>query len=650
MTGRKTNGFFLQTPDVDADPATSNALFVFTGSTPAVAVGDKVIARGTAGEFFDLTQLESSLPGDVAVQSAGHPIPAAIALTPAMLDPAGPPDQLERFEAMRLHAATLISVAPTNGFGETFAVLPGVGRPMREPGIEVSLAVPPDPTTGVPDCCIPRFDENPERIVIDFDGLVGAAVLSITSHVVLTNITGPLDFSFGDYKILPESMPGASPNISFVAVPAPAADEFTVAGYNIENFANDEVQRRKAARTIRQVLRYPDVIGHIEIVSLTALQALAAQVNSDALAAGDPLPNYDARLVPASPGATQNVGFLVKTSRVQIDSVSQELASATYINPANNMEETLHDRPPFVLYATTMLPGMTPRPVIVIVNHPRSFIDVELVGGEGTRVRAKRTKQAESLAGLLQDLQTAHPTTPIIAIGDFNAFEFNDGFTDPLAILRGVPTSDDEIVVDGSPDLVNPDFVNLITRLPVSERYSFVFEGNAQALDHVLVNGVAAGSVSGYAIGRSNADFPEGVLFAGDATRPERSSDHDTPMAYFRFNNVSGSVAVTRGGFRRNAATGRFQQSITVRNTSAAALTGPVSVVLDGLSANATLFNLTGVTSCAAPAGSGYVHVNVGADGLLTPGESAAIVLEFVNPTNAGITYATRVVAGAGCR
>jgi Lamin Tail Domain/Calx-beta domain len=105
VTARKSNGFFLQTPDHgDDDPTTSQGLFVFTSSTPAVTVGDLVAARGTAGEFFSLTQLESSLPGDVTVESSGHGVPAAVTLTTAMLDADGAPDQLERFESMRTRA------------------------------------------------------------------------------------------------------------------------------------------------------------------------------------------------------------------------------------------------------------------------------------------------------------------------------------------------------------------------------------------------------------------------------------------------------------------------------------------------------------------------------------------------------------------
>ena len=59
---------------------------------------------------------------------------------------------------MRMHADTLVSVAPTNEFGETFTVLDGVARPLREPGIEVTVPIPPDPTSACPDCCIPVWD------------------------------------------------------------------------------------------------------------------------------------------------------------------------------------------------------------------------------------------------------------------------------------------------------------------------------------------------------------------------------------------------------------------------------------------------------------------------------------------------------------
>ena len=291
-------------------------------------------------------------------------------------------------------------------------------------------------------------------------------------------------------------------------------------------------------------MRYPDIIGHIEILNLASLQALAAQVNSDAVAAGDPNPIYQAFLIQAPAGGTQNVGFLVKTSRVQVDAVTQERAGDTFINPTNGMPATLHDRPPLVLRATVNPTGAAPLPVIVIVNHTRSFIDVELVAGEGPRVRAKRTAQAESVAGLVQELQTNNPTTPVILVGDYNAYQFNDGYTDPIAVIKGMPTPDDQIVVDQSPDLVNPNLINLTDMLPADQRYSFVFEGTPQALDHVLINSAAQTFFKGYAVARSNSDFPES--FASDASRPEKNSDHDMPVAYFRLPLAITNVSVNK--------------------------------------------------------------------------------------------------------
>jgi uncharacterized repeat protein (TIGR01451 family) len=623
VTGRKSNGFFVQTSDAGADnnPQTSQGLFVFTGTAPAVAAGDEVTVGGTATEFFNLTQLEATLPGDVAVTSSGHALPGPVALTTEILNAAGTPQQLEPLEGMRVHASSLTSVAPSNEFGEITAVLTGVARPMREPGISVLEPVPPDPTTGSPDCCIPRFDENPQRIVIDSDGLAGATPIAVTSHVVFGAVTGPLDFSFGAYKLLPEAAPSTTPNISGVPVPAPAADEFTVAGFNIEHYTGGETQRRKAALAIRQLMHSPDVIGHIEILDQASLQTLADQVNADAAAGGEADPAYQAVLIPAEAAGTQNIGFLVKTARVSIDAVSQERAAETYTNPLNGQQETLHDRPPLVLRATVDALGSNPRPVIVVLNHTRSFIDIELVGGDGIRVRAKRTAQAESVAGLLQELQTANPDTPIISIGDYNAFEFSDGYTDPISIIIGAPTPDDQIVVDASPDLVEPNFINAMHTLPADQRYSFIFGGTPQLLDHVLVNQVANTWLQRVAIARGNTDFPEvpAALFAGDVMRPERSSDHDMPVAYFRLPAPTADLTIGMSAAPEPVPAGQ-QVTYTITAGNLGPRAAQDVVITHDLPAAATL------TSCVATGG-GVCDTSTGAPRItfssLAPGASA---------------------------
>ena len=254
---------------------------------------------------------------------------------------------------------------------------------------------------------------------------------------------GPLDFAFGEYRLVLEADPLASPNMTAVPVPTPLATEFTIASYNIENFNNNATQRQKASLTVRTVLHYPDIIGAVEIFDLADLQALRDQINNDAIANSDPNPMYEAYLIEqdgTSEDNDQDVGFLVKTSRVSVTSVTQEREEETFAEPGGgNPAAILHDRPPLVLDAVVDPSGANPRRVLVIVNHLRSFIDAELVGGDGPRVREKRKKQAESLADLLNDLQTANPGVPVVSVGDYNAYQFNSGLDDSLSVIKGNP-------------------------------------------------------------------------------------------------------------------------------------------------------------------------------------------------------------------
>ncbi len=112
--------------------------------------------------------------------------------------------------------------------------------------------------------------------------------------------------------------------------------------------------------------------------------------------------------------------------------------------------------------------------------------------------------------------------------------------------------------------------------------------------------------------------------------------------------DVSASITVTRGGYVLNPGTGRFVQTVTLTNNSANTITGPISLVLTGLSANAALYNATGSTdSDFPPVGAPYVNSSTTS---LAPGQSISISLQFTNPTRAAITYSTQVLAGPGVR
>lgn len=104
----------------------------------------------------------------------------------------------------------------------------------------------------------------------------------------------------------------------------------------------------------------------------------------------------------------------------------------------------------------------------------------------------------------------------------------SDGLVDVVGTVRGSPAPANQVVVNRSVDLVDPDLVDLCAvdaLVPPAERYSYVFDGNAQLLDHALASAATLPLVRGVAFARLGADFPEVVR--GDAARPERLTDHD---------------------------------------------------------------------------------------------------------------------------
>jgi hypothetical protein len=199
----------------------------------------------------------------------------------------------------------------------------------------------------------------------------------------------------------------------------------------------------------------------------------------------------------------------------------------------------------------------------------QSLIDVD-DPIQGPRQRLKRRLQAEFTAELVQSLQSEN----LVLVGDFNAFQFNDGYVDVIGTITGQPAPADQVVL-ASPDLVNPNLTTLVERLPPDQRYSFIFQGNAQTLDHVLVDGEMLQRLTRFTYARNNADFPES--FGGDATRPERVSDHDMPVAYFNFPPVNLSFFLHGAGPTNNpptlfldqtaptAATAKFKDSAAIK-------------------------------------------------------------------------------------
>jgi len=533
VTALAPDGFFIQTPDARADASidTSNGIFVFTGSAPTVAVGDQVDVTGTVSEFYGFTEIGGGPV--VAIDSSGNPLPAPVVFDASVPspNPAAPSCAIEYecYEGMRIRIDGGTVTGPNQRFGtdpiaEVYVVA-GPARAYREPGILYpGLAG------------LPVWDGNPEVFELDPDRLgLPNQIIPAGSHF---DAEGVLGYEFSGYELWPTSLtvtPATLPR----AVSPRQHGEFSIGSLNMLRFFDDvddppstnfeggvrndtvvsseEFRRRRAkfVRYILEVLRAPDILAVEEVEKIENLDTLAADI-----AAADASVHYSAYLVEGNDVGTIDIGFLVRDS-VQVDGVSQLGLTETYLNPLNNQPELLHDRPPLLLEGHYVGYGAY-FPISVMVVHNRSLSSIE-DPVDGPRVRQKRLEQAQSIAQKVQDLQTAAPGIHLVVIGDFNAFEFSDGYVDAVGQIAG--SVDPAASLLSGPDLVDPNLAIQTQNLPAAERYSFNFEGSAQAIDHALTSSALDPLVRGVEYGRGDSDAAEDFFY--DATTPLRSSDHD---------------------------------------------------------------------------------------------------------------------------
>ena len=576
VTARTRSGFFMQTPDekTDSNPATSEGILVFTKTEPGgeAAIGNLISVTGDVNEFLPkaepaslpLTELSMQKDRDeIKLISKNNMLPKPIVLTADDFK-SNQIDQLERFEGMRIQIKEMSVTAPTGGRvdgknaasvsdGIFFGVIEGIARPFREPGLDIYdyvFALDKEQLKrNFPK--LPIFDGNPETIRVDSGGQLAAQIINVTGAAEIKNLVGVMSYGYQKYTILPDSGNTIVVTGMKKAVPltAPGAGQFSIAGMNLENFFDDEddpaikedivttdaFQKRlkKISAAVRNYLLMPDVIGTVEVENLSALNKLADKINTDAAAAKQPNPEYKAFLIDGNDGRGIDVGFLVKTARIQTVEVNQFGREEKFKNPNNKDEETLNDRPPLMLQATIKNP-QTDKPIAftVIVNHLKSFLGIDDPKDNGARVRQKRKKQAEFLAHFVQERQTVNPNENLVLIGDFNAFQFNDGIGDIIGVIKGMPAAQDK-VLNFSEDIVNPDLIDLVDLVKTEQRYSYSFAGSAQVLDHIIINQPMKKHLIGFGYSRLNADFPE--IYRGDENRVERYSDHDPAIAYFTF-------------------------------------------------------------------------------------------------------------------
>jgi predicted extracellular nuclease len=534
VTARSNNGFWLQDPNADEDIATSEGIFVFTGSGPAVSVGDAVQVAGTVTEFtrttsspghLSITQLTAPT---VTVVSSGNALPDAVVIgtdrTPPtentdddgftsydpMLDGV---DFWESLEGMRIELPDAMAVSPsfnstsTSNRAETFAVAnQGSGATGLNDAGGLTLA---------------EDDANPERVAVQANQnvLPGADFVTRPGDR-LGDVVGVLDYdSRGNFEIvLTEAITVADGGLEKEGTTdlVGDADSLTVGTYNVENLAGTSSAAKFTALgiDIAGLMNSPDIIALQEIQDnngstnngvVDASATYGALIDAIVAAGGpqytflniDPADNTSG----GQPGGNIRVGFLYNEDRVDLVA-----GSLRQVDPANAAAWEASRIP---LAADFAFNGEV---ITVVNNHWASkggsspqfgTIQPLLNGSEDQRVL-----QAASVKGFVDDILADDANANIIVMGDLNEFPWEDSLDIVTGVAAGQPVLFDLL------ELTEPD---------PTERYEYVFDGNHQILDHVLASGNLVQGGFAFDSLQVNSQFPSA----------QRNSDHDPAVARF---------------------------------------------------------------------------------------------------------------------
>jgi predicted extracellular nuclease len=532
VTAVAANRFFLQDPQPDADPATSEALVVFTGSAPRVAVGDAVAVSGTVQEFrpggaggTNLTTTEVSSPA-VVVGSGGNALPEATLVGPGgrvppstvIEDDAGGSVEMsgtfdpmsdgidfwESMEAMRVRIDDPQVVGPTSRLGETPVVPAGAGPRTSRGGIVIA----------------PQ-DLNPERVVVD-DALAPVPAADVGDSYAGA-VTGVLDDASGLFDLLPSTSPQLrSGGLQRETTRAQRAGELALATFNVENLSPLDPPAKFAtlAGQIVRNLASPDLVALEEIQDDTGPTddgVVAADRTLDILvaaigAAGGP--RYAWREIDpgndqdgGQPGGNIRQAFLFRTDRGLsfVDRPGGDATTPVAVLPGPRLSVSPGRIDPANAAFTTSRKPLAGefrwlgRQIFVVANHFNSKGgDQPLLGRFQPPSRPSETQrhaQATAVRAFADAVLARDHSARIVVLGDLNDFEFS--------------RTADILVGDGS-------LVDLPRTLPLPERYTYVFEGNSQVLDHILVSRAPAAPAGyEYDVVHCNSEFAD------------QASDHD---------------------------------------------------------------------------------------------------------------------------
>ena len=542
VTAKAPNGFWMQDTAPDDDPATSEGVFVFTSSAPQVSVADQVRVEGTVTEFrsggsssanLTLTEITQAR---VQVVAQAQPIPTAVRIgtggrrpptevieddangdveTAGVFDPAADGlDFWESLEGMLVQVDNAVAVSPTTRFGE-IAVVPDNGSWATGLSSRGALVIRPG-------------DFNPERILLD-DTLVPNPPQVAVGARFTTPIVGVIDYTFGNFKLFNTFPLNATGGVTPEAVGTPTANQLTIASYNVLNLDPTDPPSKfdDIAEQIVNDLHAPDILNLPEIqdntgpadngvtdagLTYSLLIAAIQRAGGPAYQYRDISPINDQE--GGEPGGNIRVGFLFRVDRGLrfVDRPGGD--STTPVDVVAGPDGPQLTLSPGRIDPSNAAWNQSRRPLVgefefnghrlfVIGNH---FVskggDQPLFGRfqpPQLSSEAQRIQQAQVVNQFVERILALDPNANVVVLGDLNDFQF----TPTLQTLAGVALT------------------NLTDMLPENERYSYIFDGNGQTLDHILVSVNLAGAVAEHKPVHINAEFPVQV------------SDHDPTLARF---------------------------------------------------------------------------------------------------------------------
>ncbi|MEO1626329.1 MAG: endonuclease/exonuclease/phosphatase family protein, partial [Bacteroidota bacterium] len=490
-----SNHLYIQTPAdrADGDMRTSDGIRVNLGGSHSYQVGDVIDVDGSVLEIDGTTMLNSTLSQTRLISQQGE-LPEPILLDenfPQGIAQVVP--ELEAVEGMLVRVDNALVNGPTrNGMTPITAKQT---RRFREAGVEYPGQFN-----------LPLWDGNPEVFFLNPIYLNSSPLLSGDMRV---SGFGVMEADGNEYEFRAADLEtSGSPKSR--AVPDRGQQQATIGSFNAlffeEGSGNFNIRLQKVSRFVVEIMKAPDVLAMQEVANLRTLERLA-----DAIRALDPDIQYTPYLLGTS--GSIKTGYLLRRTLSNVN--IRQLGANQFLSIGGRV----HDRPPLLLEAKFNTDP--PTPIQVLNLHLRSLRGIE--GNDSNFVRTKRFEQAVSVGRMVQSLGDEN----LVVLGDFNAFEFSDGYVDVLSIISGQSSIGAE---RSSPTIVNPALSIQTAQVEPEERYSFVFDGNAQILDHILTNDLDRIQVAGLSFARGNADNSE--LYLNNPNNLFRVSDHDAPVLF----------------------------------------------------------------------------------------------------------------------